>query len=213
MALVLHAGQRSRNAYKSLIAAEYCGVKVELAKLNGDNTLFGSSVYEYAQIEQWIDFAGVEIDKCMIKFIDPKKGLGPSHRYLCILNTHLTTNTYLVGRSITLADIIITCHLHLGFTRIMAKSFTAQFPHVEWYFWTLVDLPNFKKIMGEVKQAESKQGNKMKQVSQMIQTRYGMVKEKQMIQLQKKRRVDQMIEEQEERVNQMSLNDDDDDMA
>lgn len=37
----------------------------------------------------------------------------------------------------------------------MTKSFTSEFPHVERYFWTMVNLPNFRKILGEVKQAES----------------------------------------------------------
>ena len=30
-----------------------------------------------------------------------------------------------------------------------------EFPHVERYFWTMVNQPNFLKVMGEVKQAES----------------------------------------------------------
>lgn len=37
----------------------------------------------------------------------------------------------------------------------MTKSFTSQFPHVERYFWTLVNQPIFKKILGDIKQAES----------------------------------------------------------
>lgn len=37
----------------------------------------------------------------------------------------------------------------------MTKSFTSEFPHVERYFWTLVNQPNFRKILGEVKQTDS----------------------------------------------------------
>ncbi|KAL5211459.1 hypothetical protein ABZP36_022306 [Zizania latifolia] len=37
----------------------------------------------------------------------------------------------------------------------MTKSFTSEFPHVERYFWTMVNQPNFKKVMGDVRQAES----------------------------------------------------------
>lgn len=71
------------------------------------------------------------------------------------MNVHLAANTYLVGHSITLADIIMTCNLYVGFARVMTKSFTSEFPHVERYFWTLVNQPNFLKVIGEVKQAES----------------------------------------------------------
>ncbi|KAF2619624.1 hypothetical protein F2Q68_00042604 [Brassica cretica] len=71
------------------------------------------------------------------------------------LNTHLTSNTYLVGHSITLADIITVCNLNLGFATVMTKSFTSAFPHVERYFWTVINQPNFKKVVGDVKQTEA----------------------------------------------------------
>ena len=76
-------------------------------------------------------------------------------RALDALNTHLASNTYLVGHSVTLADIIMICNLVLGFNRVLTKSFTSEFPHVERYFWTMVNQPNFRKIVGEVKQTES----------------------------------------------------------
>lgn len=37
----------------------------------------------------------------------------------------------------------------------MTKSFTSEFPHVERYFWTMVNQPNFCKVMGKVEQTES----------------------------------------------------------
>ena len=76
-------------------------------------------------------------------------------RALGSLNTHLASNTFLVGHSVTLADIVLTCNLYLGFIRILTKSFTSEFPHVERYFWTMVNQPNFKKVIGDVKQAET----------------------------------------------------------
>ncbi|KAK6915898.1 Glutathione S-transferase, C-terminal [Dillenia turbinata] len=208
---VLHAAPTNKNAYKTLIAAEYTGVKVELApnfemgvsnktpeflkmnpigkvpvletpdgpifesnaiaryvsRLKADNPLYGSSAIEYGCIEQWIDFASLEIDANIIKWILPRLGrlvyLPPAEeaaiaalkRALAALNTHLTSNTFLVSHSVTLADIVMTCNLYMGFTRLLTKSFTSEFPHVERYFWTMVNQPNFKKIIGEVKQAES----------------------------------------------------------
>ena len=49
----------------------------------------------------------------------------------------------------------MACNLYYGFSRIMTKSFTSEYPHVERYVWTMVNQPNFKKVLGEVKQAES----------------------------------------------------------
>ncbi|KAI9377563.1 hypothetical protein POPTR_019G077000v4 [Populus trichocarpa] len=211
MALVLHAGSTNKNALKTLIAAEYSGVQVELVKnfemgvsnktpeflkmnpigkvpvletpdgpifesnaiaryvtrLKADNPLYGSSLIEYARIEQWIDFATLEIDANILRWFIPRIGfavyLPPAEeaaiaalkRALTALNTHLSTSTYLVGHSLTLADIVLTCNLTLGFSRLLTKTFTSEFPHVERYFWTMVNQPNFRKILGEVKQTES----------------------------------------------------------
>lgn len=138
-----------------------------VVRSKADNPLHGSSLIEYAHIEQWIDFATTEIDQSIAHWYYPRLGylpyLPPAEeaakaalkRALGALNVHLAANTYLVGHSITLADIIMTCDLYVGFARVMTKSFTSEFPHVERYFWTLVNQPNFLKVIGEVKQAES----------------------------------------------------------
>jgi elongation factor 1-gamma len=211
MALVLHSGSGNKNAFKGLIAAEYCGVKVELAKdfqmgvsnktpefikmnplgkvpvletpdgavfesnaiaryvarSKGDNFLYGSSLIEYARVEQWMDFAATEVDSNIAKWLYPRLGFVPYipaaeeigiaglKRALDALNTHLASNTFLVGHSVTLADIVMTCNLYHGFARLLTKTFTSEFPHVERYFWTMVNQPNFKKVIGEVKQADA----------------------------------------------------------
>nr|POF19825.1 elongation factor 1-gamma [Quercus suber] len=120
-----------------------------------------------ALIEQWIDFASLEIDAHLLSWYRPRMGcavyLPPAEEQaitslkqaLDALNDHLASNTFLVGHSVTLADIITTCNLYMGFTHLMNKSFTSEFPHVVRYIWTMVNQPNFKQILGEVKQAES----------------------------------------------------------
>ncbi|XP_022136686.1 elongation factor 1-gamma [Momordica charantia] len=132
-----------------------------------DSGLFGSSSIDYGHVEQWIDFSSLEIDTYILTILRPRFGYGvydaaaeeaantALKRALAALNTHLASNTYLVGHSVTLADIIMTCNLYFGFTYWFTKSFSSEFPHVERYFWTLVNQPNFKKIMGEVKQADA----------------------------------------------------------
>ncbi|KAG9133738.1 hypothetical protein Leryth_018437 [Lithospermum erythrorhizon] len=211
MALVLHATSSNKNAFKVLIAAEYSGIEVQVAKnfemgvsnktpeflkmnplgkvpvletpdgpvfesnaiaryvtkLKADNPLYGSSLIDFAHIEQWIDFSATEIDANIGRWLYPRLGLRPYaapaeeaaiaalKRALGALNTHIASNTYLVGHLVTLADIVMGCNLSIGFRMIMTKSFTSEFPHVERYFWTIVNQPNFKKIIGELKQAET----------------------------------------------------------
>ncbi|XP_047949998.1 elongation factor 1-gamma 2-like [Salvia hispanica] len=138
-----------------------------VARLKSDTTLYGSSLIDYGHIEQWIDFSATEIDANLGRWLYPRLGYGlylpPAEevavstlkRALEALNIHLASNTYLVGHGVTLADIVMICNLSVGFKAIMTKSFTSQFPHVERYFWTLVNQPIFKKILGDTKQAES----------------------------------------------------------
>ncbi|GMH23835.1 hypothetical protein Nepgr_025678 [Nepenthes gracilis] len=137
-----------------------------VTRLKADNPLYGSSLIDYGHIEQWIDFASLEIDVHIESWLRPRIGravyLPPAEeaaitalkRGLGALNTHLASNTFLVGHCVTLADIILTCNLYLGFTQLMTKSFTSEFPHVERYFWTIVNQPNFHKVLGEVKQTQ-----------------------------------------------------------
>ncbi|CAK8564524.1 unnamed protein product [Lathyrus sativus] len=138
-----------------------------VARSKDDNTLYGSSLIEYAQVEQWIDFSSFELDSNIQRWYYPRFGYGtyfpPAEeaaitavkRALTALNTHLASNTYLVGHSVTLADIIMISNLYFAFTRILVKTFTSEYPHVERYFWTLVNQPNFRKILGQVKQVEA----------------------------------------------------------
>jgi elongation factor 1-gamma len=206
--LVIHSQKVNKNSYKSLIAAEYVGVKVEMVsdfqmgvtnkspeflKMNPigkvpvlqtpegpifesnamaryvanmkDVGLVGSSAYEKALVEQWIDFATMEIDVNAGGWVYPRLGFGIFNeeveafkisnlkRALTCLNAHLASRTYLVGESITLADIVLICNMIVLVKLAATKEFTSEFPHVERYFWTLVNQPNFKKILGEVSQA------------------------------------------------------------
>ncbi|XP_076886898.1 elongation factor 1-gamma-like [Bidens hawaiensis] len=137
-----------------------------VARLKTDIALFGSSPIEYGQIEQWIDFASMEIDLNLLTWLRQIIGLDnyvssieeasvvALRRALDALNTYLTAHTFLVGDAVSLADIIMTCNLYSGFKFMMTKSFTSEFPHVERYFWTMVNQPNFRKIIGELKQTE-----------------------------------------------------------
>lgn len=138
-----------------------------VAHLKPGNSLIGSSPIEYGQIEQWIDFSSFELDTNLRGWIMPRLGyatyIKPAEeayitgvkRGLDALNTHLASHTFLVGDAVTLADIILTCNLLYGFKMLMPKSFTCEYPHVERYFWTMVNQPNFSKIIGEVKQADA----------------------------------------------------------
>lgn len=151
-----------------------------IAKLDPEGTLLGCSTYEYALIEQWIDVATTEVDAHLSAWIYPLLGYRPyfeqvaeyssaaAKTALRVLDEHLASNTYLVGHSVTLADIIMACNLITGFSAVFTKEFLAEFPHVERYFWTIVNQPNMKKHVGDLPPVEKipsppkKQGNAAK---------------------------------------------------
>ncbi|KAI3962434.1 hypothetical protein MKW98_010985, partial [Papaver atlanticum] len=138
-----------------------------VARLKEGNPLLGSSLIEYGHIEQWIDFSSLEVDSNILRWFYPRFGyasfvpqveeaaIAGLKRALTALNSYLASKTYLVGHCVTLADIIMTCNLYMGFSHLLTKSFTEEFPHVERYFWTMVNQPNVAKLFGEVKQTES----------------------------------------------------------
>eukprot|EP00850_Spirogloea_muscicola_P012027 SM000076S21848 [mRNA] locus=s76:597472:600938:+ [translate_table: standard] len=131
-----------------------------------DKGLYGSSLIDMAHIEQWIDFSVGEIEVPIRQWIGPLMGYRPwsqesedfaiaaVKRGLGALNSHLESSTYLVGSSVTLADIIVVCNLVQPFKYACTKDFTAEFPHVERYFFTLINQANFKKVIGNLEQAK-----------------------------------------------------------
>ncbi|KAM0061374.1 putative glutathione S-transferase, Thioredoxin-like superfamily, glutathione Transferase family [Helianthus debilis subsp. tardiflorus] len=131
------------------------------------SSLYGFSKIEYGQIEQWIYFSSFELDAHIRGWLYPRLGYGtyikPAEessiaglkRGFDALNNYLASHTFLVGDCVTLANIITTCNLVLAFQHLTPKSFTSEYPHVERYFWTMINQPNFSKVFGEVKQADA----------------------------------------------------------
>ncbi|GJP31184.1 hypothetical protein CLOM_g9844 [Closterium sp. NIES-68] len=129
-----------------------------------DKGLFGSNAYERAQVEQWIDFATNEIDTPVYQWIGPlyqygvrikeveEKAITNSKRGLASLNAHLANHTYLVGEQVTLADIITVSVLTSPIRGLWSEEFMREYPHVQRYFWTLVQQKQFKAVIGEVEQ-------------------------------------------------------------
>ncbi|BBN16177.1 glutathione S-transferase [Marchantia polymorpha subsp. ruderalis] len=125
--------------------------------------MLGSTLYEKGLVDQWCDFAVSELDHNLLRWIYPKMGytfmptapnveegaVEASKRALGSLNTWLTTRTYLVGNSITVADVVIFCNILVAVRTVIDKQFLGAFPHVERYFWTMANQPQVKKVVGE----------------------------------------------------------------
>lgn len=76
------------------------------------------------------------------------------NRTLAVLNNVLLSKTYLVGERITLADIVVACSLELPYQHVLEPSSRAAYPNVNRWFTTLVNQPQFKKVLGDVRLCE-----------------------------------------------------------
>ncbi|KAK4887031.1 hypothetical protein RN001_003302 [Aquatica leii] len=128
-----------------------------------NDQLRGKNEFEKAQIMQWICFAESDILPASCAWVFPilgivqydKKSFDRSKEdtkaNLTILNAYLLTRTYLVGERISLADISVACNLLHLYTHVLEPEFRKPFANVNRWFTTIVNQPNFREVVGEVK--------------------------------------------------------------
>jgi len=123
--------------------------------------LLGSGVYEEALIQQWISFAEGEISSHAATWLYPllgymtynklnlKKAQDDLKHVLHVLDEYLLTRTYLVGHSVTLADIHVAMALVGLYKMVFDAEYRSTIPNVTRYMLTLLWQPNFVAVMGE----------------------------------------------------------------
>ncbi|XP_039624592.1 valine--tRNA ligase [Polypterus senegalus] len=117
-------------------------------------------------VRQWLSFSENEIIPASCAWTFPLLGVVNSSKQIIeraeadlkkilkVLDMHLKLRTYLVGESITLADISVACALLLPFKYVLDPVVRKPFINVTRWFVTCVNQPQFKKILGEVKLCE-----------------------------------------------------------
>jgi len=134
-----------------------------IARVGGDKAkLYGRSAFEAGQIDQWIDFSVNEIELPGAAWLYPifgfiqnnpvatKKAQEDIKRVLQILDSHLLTRTYLVGRSISIADIVVATSLQKLYENVLDATFRSEFVNVNRWFVTYINQPEVKSVVGEV---------------------------------------------------------------
>lgn len=127
------------------------------------NVLLGKSHYENTLIDQWIYFSSCQIEPLLFAWMYPVLGYLPFNqneienlkkeilKHLDVLNKHLEVNIYLVGDSLSLADIICAMTLLYGYTVLFDKEMRKSFKNVTKWFKMVINEPKVKNIIGEVK--------------------------------------------------------------
>lgn len=147
-----------------------------IAAAKPESKLLGTDLYENAQVQQWLAFADNEVYAVYAAWLYPILGYADynagaldkakvnAKRFMGALNEHLLRKTFLVGESITLADITLVCHLLNLYTMVFDASFRGEFVNVNRWFVTCVNQPNFKSVLGEVRLCEKAQVYKKPEV-------------------------------------------------
>jgi hypothetical protein len=66
-----------------------------------------------------------------------------------VLDKVLESRTFLVGNSVTLADVVMVCNLSPGMKNLFDAKFRAAFPSLCRYYATVANQPQVVKVLGE----------------------------------------------------------------
>uniref|UniRef100_A0A4W6C5E4 Valine--tRNA ligase n=1 Tax=Lates calcarifer TaxID=8187 RepID=A0A4W6C5E4_LATCA len=111
----------------------------------------GTDTKQQSQVWQWLSFADNELTPVCCAVVFPLMGLQQSSRaemlrVLKVLNHALEPRTFLVGESITLADMAVATAVLLPFKYVNRKVLT----NVTRWFTTCVNQPQFLKVLGKI---------------------------------------------------------------
>merc|ERR1712002_70192 len=128
--------------------------------------LRGKTAMDQAQVVAWMNFADNEILPASCTWVFPCLGImqfnkGNTERAkedvkkaLGALNTHLLPRTFLVGERISLADISVCCTLLHLYQYVLEPSFRKPFQNVNRWFTTIINQPQVKSVVGDIKLCE-----------------------------------------------------------
>lgn len=132
----------------------------------GKPEFHGKTSIETALIDQWIDFASSEIELAAYAWIFPIQGVIPNNfqatkkaqedvkKVLSVLDNHLVTRTYLVGNSVSLADVVVATTLLQLYQLVLDPAFRKEFVNTNRWFVTIVNQPEVKAVLGDVHLAD-----------------------------------------------------------
>ena len=123
----------------------------------------GSNDLEKALVLQWLSISENELLPAVLVLVDPaapKTSLSRArqevHSYLDTLNGILLSRTYLVGESVTLADVAMACSLQPAFCKVLDSTTRSKTANVLRWFNTILLQPNVKHVLGNVQLFDGK---------------------------------------------------------
>ncbi|KAH8656873.1 elongation factor 1-gamma [Ilyonectria robusta] len=136
-------------------------VSVYLAKQDPNTKLLGSSLEEEATALKWASFANSELLPPIMAWINPVIGKSPSspeilatveknsEAMVSVVEKALTGKKYLVGETLTLADLFVVAAISRGYQFVFTKKWAASHPAIHEWWMRLKSEDIWKKIDGE----------------------------------------------------------------
>eukprot|EP00408_Alexandrium_pacificum_P062055 CAMPEP_0171168580 /NCGR_PEP_ID=MMETSP0790-20130122/7780_1 /TAXON_ID=2925 /ORGANISM="Alexandrium catenella, Strain OF101" /LENGTH=289 /DNA_ID=CAMNT_0011633417 /DNA_START=103 /DNA_END=968 /DNA_ORIENTATION=+ len=134
-----------------------------ISRISRPVALYGHSILDGGMIDSWIEFSTNELEVPLSTWILIAKGVledSPEYaacakedvrRALAVLNNHLLCNTFMVGHTITLADISLCCALAEGMRLVFDPEYRKEFGNLMRWFNLCMAQPEFSSVLGEVK--------------------------------------------------------------
>jgi elongation factor 1-beta len=136
----------------------------------GRNTHMGTGQFQTAQVEQWIHFCQAQVWSTMMPVIMPVLGhaVVPQKVFngaltklksLCkLMDTHLKGKNYMVGDSVTVADVVLTTAFIPAFQTCLDAGFRKSMPNFAAWFARCTGNQSFINVVGIIKPIEKAMG-------------------------------------------------------
>jgi len=132
-----------------------------VARLAPTSALYGATPFATAQIDSWVEFSANELDVPSTLWIAPilgwmendaevtERATADLKKAMQVLESHLKTETYLVGRSMTIADVAVAVALLLPMKLTLDEKARNPFPNVCRWFDLCVNQPAYVDVIGK----------------------------------------------------------------
>ena len=129
-----------------------------LVRIGKNKSLLGGSNFEQAEVDQWIEYSFSDVEPVYASLIYPIIGVMPFNKdrhqwgkdllpeVLKQLNQRLENRQWLVGKSVTVADVFIGVQMFVLMRTVVSPKLRAGAPHLMKWFESFTQLPEFKKV-------------------------------------------------------------------
>jgi len=132
-----------------------------IASFVGGSDLRGNDEFTRATITQYMNMAETQLFPAACQVLYPCWGLMPNNKnvvnkghaniksFMTVLDKHLLDRTYLVGESVTLADLTLAVYMRDLYNMMFDEAARNQYVNVTRWFTTIINQDEVLRILGE----------------------------------------------------------------